>query len=575
MPGELFCMQALFPEDEVIMDTHPLMAYGATNDPDTLYYHEAMKAPDRQEFLVSMEKEFNDQLKNENFEIIPRSLVPEGERILPAVWAMRRKRRTLTNEVYRHKSRLNIDGSKQRAEDFKKHPDDFWQTYSPVASWPSIRMVMALTLLHDWHTMQLDFVQAYPQAPISKVQYMAWPRGIRVPGLDEREHVLKVTKNIYGGRDAGRTWNDFLVNKLGKIGFQQSQFDPCLFYRGTAIYVLYTDDSILAGPDQQELEQVVKDMKEVGLDLTVEGTVEDFLGVHIHRDTKAGTFVLTQRRLIDSILEELGLNKDNVTTKSTPGSSSKLLSRHPNSDPFDNHFHYRRIIGKLNFLEKSTRADLAYPVHQCARFSADPKVEHGKAVKWIGRYLKATADKGCIMTPDASKGLEVFVDADFAGNWDKELAGQDIDTARSRHGFIIRFVGVPIVWLSQLQTEIALSSTEAELIGMSMALRTALPLLGILREMKARGYDVHIDPQADFKCRLFEDNQSTLHIAQVPKLRPRTKHINCKYFHFAEAVLRGDVTLHKIHTDDQPADFLTKMLSEVPFLKHRKFTLGW
>ena len=108
-----------------------------------------------------------------------------------------------------------------------------------------------------------------------------------------------------------------------------------------------------------------------------------------------------------------------------------------------------------------------------------------------------------------------------------------------------------------------------------MALRTAIPLLGILREMKGRGYDVHINPKAEFKCRVFEDNQSTLHIAQVPKVRPRTKHINCKCFHFAQHVLNGDVTLHKIHTDDQPADFLTKMLSEVPFLKHRKFTLGW
>ena len=64
VPGELFCMQALFPEDKVIMDMHPLMAHGATNDPNTLYYHEAMKAPASQEFFVSVEKEFNDQLKN-------------------------------------------------------------------------------------------------------------------------------------------------------------------------------------------------------------------------------------------------------------------------------------------------------------------------------------------------------------------------------------------------------------------------------------------------------------------------------------------------------------------------------
>ena len=179
-------MEALFPEDEVLADTHPLLAYGATNDPDTLYHHEAMRAPDREKFKESMIKEFNDQLNNGNLEIIHKSLVPEGERVLPAVWAMRRKRRTLTGEIYKWKSRLNLDGSKQQADDFKKHPDDFWQTYSPVASWPSIRLVLALTLMHNWHTMQLDFVQAYPQAPISKVQYMAWPRGIEIPGLRQR-----------------------------------------------------------------------------------------------------------------------------------------------------------------------------------------------------------------------------------------------------------------------------------------------------------------------------------------------------------------------------------------------------
>ena len=236
---------------------------------------------------------------------------------------------------------------------------------------------------------------------------------------------------------------------------------------------------------------------------------------------------------------------------------------------------YRRVIGKLNFLEKSTRADLAYPVHQCARFSIDPKAEHGKAVKWIGRYLKGTASKGCIMKPDPSKGLEVYVDADFAGNWDKELAGQDIDTARSRHGYIIMYAGVPVLWQSQLQTEVALSSTESELIGMSMALRSAIPLMGTLKEMKQQGIPVHPNPKAEFKCKVFEDNNSAKAIAQVPKIRPRTKHINCKYFHFTSHVLKGEVTLHRIDTDDQPADFLTKNLDVVKFRKHRKFTLGW
>ncbi len=576
VPGELFCYEALFPEDEVLEDTHPLLAYGATNDPDVLYYHEAMRAPDADKFEVARDKEFNDQWKNDNFEIIRKDDVPVGAKVLPCVWAMRRKRRTLTGEVYKWKARLNLDGSKQIADDFKKHPDDFWQTYSPVASWPTIRLMLTLCLIHNWHTMQLDFVQAYPQAPISKVQYMAWPKGIEIPGYDPSEHVLKVTKNIYGGKDAGRTWNEYLVNKLtNHVGFTQSKYDPCLFYKGSAVYVLYTDDSILAGPDKQELEEIVEDMKSTGLDLTCEGDLTDFLGVAIHRDNKAGTFELTQQRLIDGILDELRLGAPNATTKDTPAKTSVILKRHTDSEPFDGHFHYRRIIGKLNFLEKSTRADLAYPVHQCARFSINPKVEHGQAVKWIGRYLKGTSDKGYIMKPDMSHGLEVYVDADFAGNWDKEGAGVDRDTARSRHGYFIRYAGVPIMWLSQLQTEIAMSSTEAELVGMSMALRTVIPIQGILREMQDAGYGVHPDPRAAFKCKLFEDNQSALDIAQVPKVRPRTKHINCKYFHFTTHVLNGQITLHKIKSEDQPADFLTKMLDELTFIKHRFFVLGW
>ena len=573
--GEIFCMEALFPEDEVLSEPHPLMAYGATNDPDTLYWHEAMRAPDKKQFKTAMETEFNDQLNHGNFHIIHKSEVPKDANVLPSVWAMRRKRRELTGEVYKWKARLNMDGSRQKPEDFMKSEDDFWQTYSPVATWASIRLLLNLSLQNNWYNVQLDFVQAYPQAPISKIQYMKMPKGIEVDGIISDDHVLKVTRNVYGGRDAGRTWNKYLLQKLFLIGFKQSKFDECVFYKGKAMYVLYTDDSILAGPDKAEIDSIIKQMKDVGLHITEEGSLADFLGVHIERDEVNNTYELTQPRLIRSILENLGLDQDNSTTKDTPAASSKLLSRHPNSENFDGSFHYRRVIGKLNFLEKSTRADCAYAIHQCARFCVDPKVEHGKAVKWIGRYLKGTQDKGIIMKADPTKGLEVMVDADFAGAWDKELAGQDMDTARSRHGFVIMYAGTPVIWASSLQTECALSSTESELMGMSMALRSAIPLMGtILNEMKQHGFKIH-PATAKVHCKVFEDNNGAIAIAQVPKMRPRTKHINCKYFHFTSYVESGAITLHRIDTKEQPADTLTKPNDVLTLRKHRKFILGW
>jgi len=81
--------------------------------------------------------------------------------------------------------------------------------------------------------------------------------------------------------------------------------------------------------------------------------------------------------------------------------------------------------------------DIAYAVNQCARFSSDPKEHHGHAVRWIGRYLAGTKDKGLILNPK-NESFQVYVDADFSGNWSKDTAEWDPDTARSRSGFIKR-----------------------------------------------------------------------------------------------------------------------------------------
>lgn len=66
---------------------------------------------------------------------------------------------------------------------------------------------------------------------------------------------------------------------------------------------------------------------------------------------------------------------------------------------FDGHFHYSSVIGKLNYLERGTRPDIAYIVHQCARFAVNPKKEHALALTWLGRYLKGMRDKGMILRP--------------------------------------------------------------------------------------------------------------------------------------------------------------------------------
>ena len=153
------------------------------------------------------------------------------------------------------------------------------------------------------------------------------------------DYVLKVLKNIYGQKQAGRVWNQHLVQKLKAVGFKQMQNSPCVFVRGSNIYVLYTDDSILMGPDPNELDSIIQEMKDIGLKLTVEGDISDFLGVNIQHQPD-GSIHLTQPQLIDSILKELRLD-DKSKVKKTPAATSKILHKHTDSVPFDDSFHYR------------------------------------------------------------------------------------------------------------------------------------------------------------------------------------------------------------------------------------------
>lgn len=566
---ELFSYQALYPRDDDFENESRLLmdAMKATTDPDTLYLHEARKEPDWNNFADAMQQEIDQQVNLGVYSLVKRSLVPKGATTLPAVWQLKRKRNQRTGEIKKHKARCNIDGSRMK---FGEH---YEQTYAPVAGWTAIRLVLAMVLMFKWHTVQLDYVLAFPQAPAVRDIYMEIPKGFTLDGVeDPSEYVLQVNRNIYGGKDAGRTWYIHLKEKLEKLGFVKSSYDDCLFFKGNMVYVLYTDDSILAGPDKKEIMRTI-DLIKTELDITYDEELTDFLGVNIDR-RKDGTIKLSQPHLVEQIIKDLNLNQESSKTKETPAASSYLISRDEDGREFDNHFNYRSIIGKMHYLVAGSRNEIAYAVHQCARFSHEPKMSHAAAVKWIGRYLKGTAHEGTIMKPDRSKGLEVFVDADFAGNWDSKLAGTDRSTARSRHGYYIMYGGIPIAWKSTLQTEIALSSTESEVTGLSYALREAIPIMNVLNEMAELGYQINSETPR-VHCKVFEDNSGAIEIARTEKYRPRTKHLNNRLFHFRTYMDRGEISIQHIGTEDQIADILTKPLNETLFVKHRLEVNGW
>ena len=399
--------------------------------------------------------------------------------------------------------------------------------------------------------------------------YMDIPKGFEYEGT-RKTHCLLLIKNLYGQKQAGRTWQLHLRKGLIDLGFEKSSVDECVFYRGSTILLTYVDDCILAGSSKEDIDKCIQDMS-TSFRLTDEGDLSDYLGIKIAQ-LDDGRITLTQPHLIDSIIADLKFVA-NTKPKDIPSLSSCILQRDLEGEPFDEHWEYRSVIGKLNFLEKSTRPDLAYAVHQCARFSADPRKSHANAIWQIVRYLIGTRDRGIIMQPSGND-FEVAVDSDFAGNWNRDTAADDIMTAKSRSGHVVMYSGCPVLWSSKMQTEIALSTTESEYIACSNALRDVIPLMDFVDEIRQR-FDSKIVSVPTVRCELFEDNSGALELATVHKMRPRTKHINVKYHHFREHVRTKRVLVRAIRSEENYSDTLTKPLPRDLFCRHRKKIQGW
>ncbi len=107
---------------------------------------------------------------------------------------MKRKRRITTREVYKWKTRLTIDGSKQ------KYGLLYKETYAPVVTWASTKFFLIVSILHGWHSMQLDFLLVYPQVDTERELYMEIPNSITIEGPHNRDkYTLRILKNLHRG----------------------------------------------------------------------------------------------------------------------------------------------------------------------------------------------------------------------------------------------------------------------------------------------------------------------------------------------------------------------------------------
>jgi hypothetical protein len=168
--------------------------------------------------------------------------------------------------------------------------------------------------------------------------------------------------------------------------------------------------------------------------------------------------------------------------------------------------------------------------------------------------------------------VDCYVDASFANEYEGTRS-DDPSSVLSRTGYVIFYRGCPIIWVSKMQTEIALSTTEAEYIALSQAMRDVIPFANILTELQTFYSDQVSKPQ--IMCRLFEDNNGALLLATEQKYRPRTKHISLKYHYFRSFVKEGRIRILPIDTKEQIADQFTKALDVQTFTQLRYKLMGW
>ena len=128
---------------------------------------------------------------------------------------------------------------------------------------------------------------------------------------------------------------------------------------------------------------------------------------------------------------------------------------------------YHSAVGSLMYAMVCTRPDLSQAISIVSRYMHAPEKQHWQAMRWILRYIYGTVDIGLQFTKNDSQGLHLigYVNSDFAG---------DLNKRRSTTGYLFTLAGAPVCWRSILQSTVALSTTEAEYMAATEAIKEVI-----------------------------------------------------------------------------------------------------
>ncbi len=214
------------------------------------------------------------------------------------------------------------------------------------------------------------------------------------------------------------------------------------------------------------------------------------------------------------------------TAVATPADKA-ALGRDLEGQPASGSVNYASVSGMLLYLGHSC-PDFASATHQCARYTFAPKQSHEDVLKRIGCYLKGTLDKGLILNQSNDLKIDCYPDADLAGLWNHDKK-QDPHCVCSQTGYVICLSDCPVLWISKLQTENALSTMKAEYVALSTSCRDLFPLIDVAKEI-CSAFLLNLPDKTNMHITIHEDNVGTLMLGQLEpqRMTPRSKHYAVK-----------------------------------------------
>lgn len=460
----------------------------------------------KEEWEKSMQEEMTAVEKNHTWELVN---LPQRKEASGVKWVYKVKCNA-DGSVQRYKGRLVAKGYVQ------KHGIDFFETFSHVARFETIRLILALIAHMKWKVFQFDVKSAFLNGTLEEDVYVQQPQGFVISG--QEGEVYKLKKALYSLKKVPRAWYGRLNSYLHKSDFHRSKNEPTLYVKvkgaDMIVVCIHVDDIIYTGSCDFLITEFKNNMMHE-FEMSDLGLLHFFLGLQVVQ-TRDGVFI-SQEKYASDMLNKY--NMLNCNASSTPINANEKLYLKDGTTKANGTL-FRGLVGGLLYLTH-TRLDILFAVSLVFRFMHTPSVHHFRTARHILYYIQATSYHGIWYKPSSNFNLLGFTDSDQASS---------VDDRKSTGGFIFQLGSGAVSWSSKKQSTAALSSSEAEYVAASSTTCQAIWMRQILEDLG----------QAQAQASpIYYDNKTTIAMTKNPICHGRTKHIELHHHFIRDAISEG------------------------------------